>query len=183
MKRAAAALRTRYAQALQRKLDVLNDVEPRKEGRLLKYHSALGASPGDLSPANPDAAARRNLEAGDEVQQCRFAATRRTDEADELAFPDIEIDVTQRGVRAAAVAGWERLRERGNLEKGRHDLESDVIHQYLGAGGCFALLLLDHIRDGRVIDDFRDRVAHALPQGKESTARRSHISLRAFGLR
>src|SRR6266542_876713 len=115
MKRAAAALGASHAEALQRKLDVLNDVEPRKEGGLLKYHTALGASACDFSPADPDAASRRSLEARDKVQQGRLTTTRWTDEADELALRHVEVDVAQRSARAATVARRERLRERGNL--------------------------------------------------------------------
>src|SRR5206468_8940361 len=100
MKRAAAALGASHPEALQRELDVLNDVEPRKEGGLLKYHTPLGASARDFSPADPDAAVRRSFESRDEVQERRLPATRWTDEADELAFRHVEVDVAQRGARA-----------------------------------------------------------------------------------
>ncbi len=126
VKRAAAPLRTSHAHALQRKLDVLNDVEPWKEGGLLEDHATVRAGTRDVSPAHPDAAARRRLEAGDEVQQRRLAATRRANETDELAFGDREIDVAQSGARAAAVARRKRLRERRDLERSRHGFKFDT---------------------------------------------------------
>src|SRR5262249_3682336 len=72
VERAASALGSSDAEALQRELDVLNDVEPRKEGSLLKDHAPVGSSPSDLAPAHPDDAVRRRLEAGDEVQERRL---------------------------------------------------------------------------------------------------------------
>src|SRR4051812_49327114 len=60
---------------LQRQVDVLLDGEPREQGRLLEHERRLAGA--------MDGATCWGLEAGDEVQQRRFAATRRAQDAHE----------------------------------------------------------------------------------------------------
>ena len=74
---------------LQRDLDVAAHREPREERGFLEHEAgALGA--------HVDAARRRLVEAGDEVEQRALAAARRAEQADELALVDVERDALER---------------------------------------------------------------------------------------
>src|SRR5262249_23345935 len=90
---------------LQRKaeLDIAQNAEPRKQRIILKYHSALFAWAVDrhsIETANP---AARFLEACDDVEQARFAATRRADDDSELLVGNRQRQIVQSDyIRAAA---------------------------------------------------------------------------------
>ena len=58
-------------------------------------------------PVDEDLAGRRLDEIADDAQERRLPAARRADERDELAAPDLEVDVLERGDAALA----ERLRD------------------------------------------------------------------------
>ena len=66
------------------KLDVLAHGQPREQRRLLEHEGGLAAE--------DDLAGRRLVEAGHQVEQGGLAATRRSDQADELAGLDLERD-------------------------------------------------------------------------------------------
>ncbi len=99
---AGRPLAPRHLAQLQRQLDVLLRGQPWKERRLLEEQRRLLT---DL-----DRAGGGPVEPGDEVQQRRLAATRRADEADELARGDVERDVVEReGVRACGAVHLRHL--------------------------------------------------------------------------
>jgi hypothetical protein len=56
-----------------------------------------------LTIADADLAAARFLQAGDQAQQCRLAASRGTHEHDELSIFDAQIDAAQYGNIAVAL--------------------------------------------------------------------------------
>src|SRR6516165_2384586 len=51
---------------------------------------------GELPTADVDGASIRRKKSGERAQHCRLAASRRSQERDELLFGDVEIDVLQR---------------------------------------------------------------------------------------
>ena len=95
------------AHDLERQSHVLVDGAPREQGGGLE-HIAIGAVEPRIRrrlAVDGDRPRRRLFEIGDDTQERRLPAARRTDEGDELALHDIEIDVTQSD--DAAVAGGE----------------------------------------------------------------------------
>src|SRR5438128_895141 len=70
----------------------------------------------DPVPVHLHPAGRRFLEAGHDIEQGRFAATRGPDDRHELAFPDLEVDVTE-GFRRFGVP-FEPLAEHDELQCG-----------------------------------------------------------------
>jgi hypothetical protein len=95
--------------------DVVLDGEPWKRGVLLKDHAAVAAGLDDVLAADQDVTAVGVVEAGDEAQDGRFAATRGAEEdaefADVVAIGgegvfDIEVDVVD-GLDLLAAGGVE----------------------------------------------------------------------------
>src|SRR5439155_25649181 len=81
--------------------DVLRDIEPRDQRRVLKHHAALGAGAAHAPALDEDLASVGLLEAGDEIEQRRLATARGADEAHELAAIDAQADVVHGGGQAA----------------------------------------------------------------------------------
>src|SRR5262249_20760974 len=97
---ASARVALAHAGEHQRQMDVAGNGAPRKQRRLLEYEAErLFSRPvhvvGRLWPI--DRSGRWRCEPGDQFEQRRFSAARGTQQADELARPDIKIDASQRG--------------------------------------------------------------------------------------
>src|SRR5690606_28134511 len=87
---------------LQAELDVLGDRQPGKDAVFLEHDAAFRPRP-DYRPAvETDLAAGRLHEAGDHVHHGRLAASRGTDEGDELAVAHREGNVIDHLHRPAA---------------------------------------------------------------------------------
>ena len=107
----------RHARELQRELDVAPHGQPREERGLLEHEAgALGA--------DVDAAGRRLVETGDEVEQRALAAARRAEQADELALRDVERHALERDHLLAA--GAEHLRDVGDGDDGTRSASRPV---------------------------------------------------------
>ena len=119
----------RHFAQLQREPDVLRNRHVRIERVVLEHHRDIaraGRQVVDDTVADPNVALADLLEAGDHAQRRRLAAARRSDEDDELAVLDVEVQV---GDRAMAVAvGLAHVVE-GDF---RHGLSLLFLH---GAGG------------------------------------------------
>src|SRR3954463_5164784 len=74
---------------------------PGKEHRRLEDDSYVAARSGDGRAPELDLPAARRKQPGEDLEQSRLAATRRSDESDELALPDVEVDVLEGEDRAA----------------------------------------------------------------------------------
>ena len=97
------------ASELQGQLDVRSDRQPREQRRLLEHES---------DPSSPvDRAGGGLVEPGDEVEEGGLAASRRADEADELAGCDVEVDAVERMHRVGALAV--DLRQPADVEGGQ----------------------------------------------------------------
>src|SRR5207302_5890403 len=70
--------------------------EPGKHGVFLKHDAAIGAGFEDRLAINPDLAARRLLETGNDIQQRRLSAATRTEHGQELVITDLEVDAIER---------------------------------------------------------------------------------------
>ena len=77
-------------------LDILPRREPRKQPEVLEDDALAGARPLDLDPVDEDASRGWLQEARDHVHQRRLAASGPTHDANELIFPNLEVDVRQR---------------------------------------------------------------------------------------
>ena len=87
--------------------DVLEHVEMREQRRALEDHvhrPAVRVDMGHLLPADGDRPLRRLDEAGDHPQQSGLSAPRWTEEGDELAGGDLEVDAAQHLVATERVA-------------------------------------------------------------------------------
>ena len=85
---------------LEREVDVLHQVPPGQQVRVLEDHADLRARPLDRRAIEDDLAAGQLVQAGHPPEQRALAAAGRPDDADELALLDIEVDVLQ-GVHRA----------------------------------------------------------------------------------
>jgi hypothetical protein len=107
---------------LQREGDVLGHRHVRIERVGLEHHGQLALGrrlAGDVAAIDVDGAAAGVLQAGDQPQQCRLAATRRADEDDELAILDHQVEPGDDGRRSEGL---------GDV------LERDVSHGFLPEG-------------------------------------------------
>ncbi len=94
---------------------VLVDRHVRVERVALEHHgdAALGRRDVvDQPPVDVQLAAGDFLESGDHAQQCRLAAAGRSDENDELALGDVEIDAVDHLYRAIGLADLRQLQLR-----------------------------------------------------------------------
>ena len=80
--------------------DVVPDVEPGKQRRLLKHHPAVGAGLVDWRAVERQFAAGARLEAGEQVEQGRLAAAGRSEQGNELTVLDLQRDVVERAAPA-----------------------------------------------------------------------------------
>ncbi len=99
----------------QRKGHVAEHVEPRQQSRPLKHDADFVARLGDCQVVDTDRAAGRKYQAGDQPQQCRFAATGRPKDCEKFVTSDIERHVLKRGHRRSVVAS-ERLLDTGETD-------------------------------------------------------------------
>jgi hypothetical protein len=87
-----------HAAELQGQFDVFPCGQPGEQGGILEHEG--GTVAGDFQGAR-----RRRFQSRDDVQEGGFAAAGRTEEGNELAFPDVGVDVVQhRGAVAEALA-------------------------------------------------------------------------------
>jgi hypothetical protein len=96
---ALAQLRLRFGlaeHALDAQVDVLVAGQPRQQRVVLEHHRALRRRPGDFAISAQQHAVGRFQQAGDQVQQRRFAAAGVADQGDEFALAHRQIDFTQR---------------------------------------------------------------------------------------
>lgn len=81
---------------LEPEFDVPEDVQPRKERWFLEYHQPVGTgSPNNLS-VSQNLPFRIVVQTGHQIEQRRFAATGRPDDADELSVSNGQIDPMKR---------------------------------------------------------------------------------------
>ena len=104
---ALAAARAVPAQHLERQPDVLRHRAPVEEHGVLEDDPVVAVEPRLRRglAVDGDDAARRRHQVADHAQQRRLAAAGRPDQRDELAGPDVEVDVLERGdVRRAGTS-------------------------------------------------------------------------------
>ena len=96
--------------AAQAERDIRGDVEPRQRRVVLKHDAdAVGRLAGDRPSFEVDRTLRRDGEAGDQLEQRRLAAARRTDDREELAAAKLEIERAERAQRCGRLARHEHL--------------------------------------------------------------------------
>ena len=86
---------------IHRQGDVVKAGEPWQQGMVLKHHRALGARPGNFAVVADKPTFRRQRNAGNKVQQRRFAAAGVADQTDGFALVNIKRNVLQRQKLAA----------------------------------------------------------------------------------
>ena len=91
----------RHALALQAVPDVLAHRVPGEERVFLEHHRPFPAGRRDQLAADAQFAARRLLEAREQVEERRLAAAAWSDDGEELVALDLEVDVVQRQQRLA----------------------------------------------------------------------------------
>ena len=92
---------------LQREAHVLRDRHVRVERVVLEDHrdvAVLGIDGGDVAVADPDASGVQRFQPGHHPQRGRLAASGRTDQNDELAVADFQIEAVQGGAIRPRVA-------------------------------------------------------------------------------
>src|ERR1700674_3330071 len=86
---------------LQTEHDIPDNIEPRKERGFLKHDKPVAARVKHRRVIGHDAAFVRRGQAGDDIEQGGLTAAAWADEANELAFADIERDMVERMDRLA----------------------------------------------------------------------------------
>ncbi len=81
---------------VQSEADIVGDLEPGQEPRLLKNNADLLVRRGDALAVEHDRAFARRVESADGAQQGRFAAAGAADHGDDLAKLDLERDSAER---------------------------------------------------------------------------------------
>ena len=92
---AAFDLRPRQAAQLETESQVLEDVQMRIQREMLEDHrhvAVFRGKPRDRAAADADLAGRRLVQTRDQPQRGRLAAARGTDQHQQLAVPDLEIE-------------------------------------------------------------------------------------------
>src|SRR5436309_7175062 len=84
--------------------DVAEDVAPFEQHRALEHDAEIGLRTDDLVAVELYAAAGVTQQPGDDAQQRTLAAAGWTDDRDELALPDREVDPVERVRRRSAAA-------------------------------------------------------------------------------
>jgi hypothetical protein len=100
----ALALAARQALLLQSVGDVPAHREPRKERVALEHDAAVRTRSFHQAPPQPDGSGSGLQEAAYEIEQRALAAAARSDDGDEFALGDIEIDELERAHRLRAFA-------------------------------------------------------------------------------
>jgi hypothetical protein len=110
---------------LQTELDVGTYVQPRVERRVLEDDDAVRAGTLQRLAVKQDLALGWMIQAGDEVEQRRLAAAGRTDDADELAFIDLDVEVVngRRVVTAREVPPLDAAYRQKRSSGSRHRLQ------------------------------------------------------------
>jgi len=85
------------AAELKRKRDVVNRRAPRQQAGLLEDHRPIRSGLCDLPPVQGQAAGADRLQPIDRVEERRLAAARRSDDREELARPDHQINTLDGG--------------------------------------------------------------------------------------
>ena len=114
-------------------IDVFVGGEPGEEGIALKYYHAIGTRFANLFAVESHFAGGWLGEATDHIQQCTFTAAGVTDDANEFAFLNGEVDFIEDGVFACG--GGE------NFGCSIEDEEICGCHNFLFVG--FGLVILD----------------------------------------
>src|SRR6185312_8864738 len=112
----ALAFGLRQAARFRTIRDVPLDGEPRKDGVLLEHEAQLVTNARDLRSVVQHLAFGRRQEAGHHPQQCRLAAARFADDADEFAARDLEVDAGQHGELGCGRAHSITMREPAHSE-------------------------------------------------------------------
>src|SRR5262249_48588468 len=114
--------------------DVLADGEPRQQRGGLEDHATIGAGAVDLAAGDHHATAGRQVQAHEDREHGRLAATRVSDDTDDLASPDLEREVADDDRRPGR--RLVRFAELGDLDEGRsHALLAQATHGPSRAGG------------------------------------------------
>ena len=93
----------RDARALQPEQDVLAHREPGKQRVFLEHDAAIDARAGDAAAVDQHLAFGGE-KAADDIEQRALAAARRTDDRDELALADRQIDGASAGTWPSSVS-------------------------------------------------------------------------------
>src|SRR5919201_6321632 len=102
-----AAIRLGNPALAQPERDVFAHGQPWEQRVGLKHHAAIRARASYLLPVKNDTAAGRPVKPGDDAQQRRFSAARRSEDGDEIIVADVEIDRLQRARWRMALARGE----------------------------------------------------------------------------
>ena len=92
----ALALRLGHMLHRETEADIVLDRQPGKQRVILKHHHHARLRSGHGLAVEGDAAGRQRLETGGEFEQRALAATARTENGDEFALLDGQVDVAQR---------------------------------------------------------------------------------------
>src|SRR6266852_7761479 len=87
--------RLAHAFHLHAELDILADRKPGEQSEFLKNQNAVGAGTMDWLAVDKHLARRRLMQARDQMQQCRFAAAGRPDDAQKFSRSYLEIDAIE----------------------------------------------------------------------------------------
>src|SRR3974390_1221137 len=93
--RAVAPLALGHAGHLQPEFDVVPHGQPRKQSEFLEQQDAVGARTQDGFAIDDYFPRCRPVKPGQKMKKRRFAAARRSDDADEFALFDLKIDILQ----------------------------------------------------------------------------------------
>src|SRR6516165_4454912 len=114
------ALARRHASELETKSDVVEYGHPGEERIVLEHYPSVGAGTGDWPAADVDAATRRLLETGYDVEQCRFSAAARSKQADELTVLHRHQDAVEGEDEVAIVLVAVGLADIGDVDLNSH---------------------------------------------------------------
>ena len=110
---------------LHRQVNVVVAAQPGQQRVVLEHHRPLGARACDFAAIADQPALRRRQQAGDQVEQGGLAATRVTDQGDELALGNAQVDVTE-GMEATLFGVEHHFGAMDVDELGHHVLLSGV---------------------------------------------------------
>jgi hypothetical protein len=93
----------RFQQPLrfQPQRDIVADIAPGKQRRVLEHNDARWMGTGNFDPIGGDLALAGRLQPGDETQKRRFAAAGRTQQRDEFARRSRQVDAVENRQRRA----------------------------------------------------------------------------------
>src|SRR5438874_224440 len=89
--RKCSTLSGRCTKLTQSKLDIMLDIQPRKQGSLLKQEHAVGARALHLPGVSQNATGCRSFQTSNNTEQGRLSAAARPEQGDKFTSFDIEV--------------------------------------------------------------------------------------------